>query len=164
VIVRTQTACIRRFEPFQRYFGHSSHLAILTRKLYINAPVRPDLFVPHGRPAHPRRPPKARAPAFEYLGTLRAETGTRTVVENVPQGTPTIVQVVGRFEGTRVFGIAQTAQVGPGTVTLVSWLPGVLSIRGPKTEIRFIPAYRRLLGGRWRERSPRPASSTKTGN
>lgn len=44
-----------------------------------------------------------RAPAFEYLGTLRAETGTRTVVENGPQGTRTIVQVVsGRFEGPRV--------------------------------------------------------------
>src|SRR5262245_26384133 len=34
-------------------------------------------------------------PAFEYLGTLRAETGTRTVIENGPQGTRTIVQVVG---------------------------------------------------------------------
>ncbi|HEV8316129.1 MAG TPA: DUF3237 domain-containing protein [Vicinamibacterales bacterium] len=44
-----------------------------------------------------------RAPAFEYLGTLRAETGTRTVVENGPQGTRTIVQVVGgRFEGPRL--------------------------------------------------------------
>ena len=44
-----------------------------------------------------------RSPAFEYLGTLRAETGTRTVVENGPQGTRTIVQVVGgRFEGPRV--------------------------------------------------------------
>jgi len=44
-----------------------------------------------------------RSPAFEYLGTLRAETGTRTVVENGPQGTRTIVQIVsGRFEGPRV--------------------------------------------------------------
>ena len=44
-----------------------------------------------------------RAPAFEYLGTLHAETGARTVVENGPQGTRTIVQVVGgRFEGPRV--------------------------------------------------------------
>jgi hypothetical protein len=44
-----------------------------------------------------------RAPAFEYLGTLRVETGTRTVVENGPQGTRTIVQVVGgRFEGPRL--------------------------------------------------------------
>src|SRR4029077_6346641 len=44
-----------------------------------------------------------RAPAFEYLGTLRAETGTRTVVETGPQGTRTLVQVVGgRFEGPRV--------------------------------------------------------------
>ena len=43
------------------------------------------------------------SPAFEYLGTLRAETGTRTVVENGPQGTRTIVQLVGgRFEGPRV--------------------------------------------------------------
>ena len=44
-----------------------------------------------------------RAPAFEYLGTLRAETGTRTVLEKGPQGTRTIVQLVGgRFEGPRV--------------------------------------------------------------
>jgi hypothetical protein len=44
-----------------------------------------------------------RTPAFEYLGTLRAETGTRTIVENGPQGTRTIVQVVGgRFEGPRL--------------------------------------------------------------
>jgi hypothetical protein len=44
-----------------------------------------------------------RAPVFEYLGTLRAETGTRTVVENGPQGTRTIVQIVGgRLEGPRI--------------------------------------------------------------
>src|ERR1700680_3176021 len=50
-----------------------------------------------------------RAPAFEYLGTLRAETGTRTVVENGPQGTRTIVQIVGgRFEGPRVKASIQT--------------------------------------------------------
>jgi hypothetical protein len=51
----------------------------------------------------------SRAPAFEYLGTLRAEIGTRTVVENGPQGTRTIVQVVGgRFEGPRVKATVQT--------------------------------------------------------
>jgi len=50
-----------------------------------------------------------RAPEFEYLGTLRAETGTRTVVENGPQGTRTIVQVVGgRFEGPRLKASVQT--------------------------------------------------------
>ena len=44
-----------------------------------------------------------RSPAFEYLGTLRAETGTRTIVENGPQGTRTIVEVVGgRFDGPRL--------------------------------------------------------------
>jgi hypothetical protein len=49
-----------------------------------------------------------RSPGFEYLGTLRAETGTRTVVENGPQGTRTIVQVVGgRFEGPRLKGSVQ---------------------------------------------------------
>jgi hypothetical protein len=43
------------------------------------------------------------APAFEYLGKMRVETGTRTVVENGPQGTRTIVQIVGgRFEGPRL--------------------------------------------------------------
>jgi hypothetical protein len=50
-----------------------------------------------------------RAPAFEYLGTLRAEIGTRTVVENGPQGTRTIVQILGgRFEGPRVKASIQT--------------------------------------------------------
>jgi hypothetical protein len=49
------------------------------------------------------------APGFEYLGTLRAETGTRTVIENGPQGTRTIVQVVGgRFEGPRLKASLQT--------------------------------------------------------
>lgn len=44
-----------------------------------------------------------RTPAFEYLGTLTVETGTRTVVENGPQGTRTVVQMAGgRFEGPRV--------------------------------------------------------------
>ena len=50
-----------------------------------------------------------RAPVFEYLGTLRAEIGTRTVVENGPQGTRTIAQIVGgRFEGPRVKASVQT--------------------------------------------------------
>lgn len=50
-----------------------------------------------------------RSPALEYLGTLRADTGTRTVVENGPQGTRTIVQVVGgRFEGPRLKASVQT--------------------------------------------------------
>lgn len=50
-----------------------------------------------------------RAPVFEYLGRLRAETSTRTVVENGPQGTRTIVQIVGgRFEGPRVKASVQT--------------------------------------------------------
>jgi hypothetical protein len=50
-----------------------------------------------------------RVPSFEYLGTLRAETGTRSVVENGPQGTRTIVQVVGgRFEGPRLKASVQT--------------------------------------------------------
>lgn len=44
-----------------------------------------------------------RMPEYEYLGTLKVETGTRTVVENGPQGTRTIVQIVGgRFEGPRL--------------------------------------------------------------
>ena len=50
-----------------------------------------------------------RAPGFEYLGTLSAETGTRTVIEKGPQGTRTIVQVVGgRFEGPRLKASVQT--------------------------------------------------------
>jgi hypothetical protein len=43
------------------------------------------------------------SPAFEYIGTLSAETGTRTVIENAPQGTRTIVQITGgRFEGPKM--------------------------------------------------------------
>ena len=50
-----------------------------------------------------------RSPGFEYLGTLSAETGTRTVIENGPQGTRTIVQVIGgRFEGPRLKASVQT--------------------------------------------------------
>jgi hypothetical protein len=50
-----------------------------------------------------------RAPAFEYLGRLRADIGTRTVVENGPQGTRTIVQIVGgRFEGPLLKATVQT--------------------------------------------------------
>jgi Protein of unknown function (DUF3237) len=44
-----------------------------------------------------------RAPALDHLGTLSIETGTRTVIENGPQGTRTVVQVVGgRFDGPRL--------------------------------------------------------------
>jgi len=60
-------------------------------------------------PRPQRAPEEPRSPAFEYLGTLRAETGTRTVIENGPQGTRTIVQVVGgRFEGPRLKASVQT--------------------------------------------------------
>jgi Protein of unknown function (DUF3237) len=48
------------------------------------------------------------APAMEYLGTMQVQTGTRTVVENGPQGTRTIVQIVsGRFEGPRLKAAVQ---------------------------------------------------------
>ena len=53
--------------------------------------------------AAPKAGEPTRVPAFEYLGTLRAETGSRTAVENGPQGTRTIVTLVsGRFEGPRL--------------------------------------------------------------
>jgi len=43
------------------------------------------------------------APGFEYLCTVQVQTGTRTVVENGPQGTRTIVQILGgRFDGPRL--------------------------------------------------------------
>jgi hypothetical protein len=43
------------------------------------------------------------SPALEYLGTLQVETGSRTVIENAPQGTRTVVEVLGgRFEGPRM--------------------------------------------------------------
>ncbi len=49
------------------------------------------------------------APTFEYLGRLRADIGTRTVVENGPQGTRTIAQILGgRFDGPRVKASVQT--------------------------------------------------------
>ena len=42
-------------------------------------------------------------PALEYLGTLHAETGSRTMLENGPQGTRVVVPLVsGRFEGPRL--------------------------------------------------------------
>lgn len=48
----------------------------------------------------PAAPP---GPGFEYLGSMQVQTGTRAVVENGPQGTRTIVQIVGgRFEGPRL--------------------------------------------------------------
>jgi uncharacterized protein DUF3237 len=48
-------------------------------------------------------------PGFEYLGSLQVQTGTRTVVENGPQGTRTIVQINGgRFEGPRLKATVQT--------------------------------------------------------
>ena len=54
----------------------------------------------------PSPPPSA--PGFEYLGSLQVQTGTRTVVENGPQGTRTIVQVTGgRFEGPRLKATVQ---------------------------------------------------------
>src|SRR3989449_6371176 len=57
----------------------------------------------------PAAPP---APGFEYLGSLQVQTGTRTVVENGPQGTRTIVQILGgRFEGPR---LKATVQVPAG--------------------------------------------------
>ena len=50
-----------------------------------------------------------KTPSFEYLGTLHAETGTRTVIENAPQGTRTIVQITGgRFEGPKLKASLQT--------------------------------------------------------
>ena len=56
------------------------------------------------KPAEAPRPPE-----LEYLGTLQAETGARTVIENAPQGTRTVVQVVGgRFEGPRLKASVQT--------------------------------------------------------
>ena len=62
------------------------------------ASPRPTTAAPRAQSATERR-----VPALDYLGTLRVETGTRTVVENGPQGTRTIVEVVsGRFEGPRV--------------------------------------------------------------
>jgi hypothetical protein len=48
------------------------------------------------------------SPAMEYLGTMQVQTGTRTVVENGPQGPRPIVQIVsGRFEGPRVKAAVQ---------------------------------------------------------
>jgi Protein of unknown function (DUF3237) len=50
-----------------------------------------------------------RAPAFEYLGRLRADIGSRTVIEKAPQGTRTIAEIVGgSFEGPRLKASVQT--------------------------------------------------------
>jgi len=48
------------------------------------------------------------APGLEYLGSMQVQTGTRTVIENGPQGTRTVVQIVsGRFEGPRLKAAVQ---------------------------------------------------------
>ena len=50
-----------------------------------------------------KAPATPSAPGFEYLGSMQVQTGTRTVIENGPQGTRTIVQINGgRFEGPRL--------------------------------------------------------------
>jgi hypothetical protein len=51
----------------------------------------------------PKADEPRRTPTLEYLGTLRVETGSRTTLENGPQGTRAIVELVsGRFEGPRL--------------------------------------------------------------
>ncbi len=58
-----------------------------------------------GAPA-PKAAPAAdapRVPEFEYLGRLTQDLASRTVIENAPQGTRTIVHIAGgRFEGPRL--------------------------------------------------------------
>ena len=64
-------------------------------------------FAPAVTAQKPPAPPPG--PGFEYLGSLQVQTGTRTVVENGPQGTRTIVQINGgRFEGPRLKATVQT--------------------------------------------------------
>ena len=47
-------------------------------------------------------------PPLEFLGTLVVQTGSRTVVENGPQGQRTIVEVTGgRFDGARLKATVQ---------------------------------------------------------
>ena len=71
----------------------------------------------------------AQGPAFEYLGALTIETGTRTVVENGPQGTRTIVQITGgRLEGPRVKASVQ----GPGGDWITNRADGTY-----KLDVRF---------------------------
>jgi hypothetical protein len=49
-----------------------------------------------------------RAPAFEDRGKLRADIGSRTVIEDGPQGTRTIAQITGgRFEGPHLKATVQ---------------------------------------------------------
>jgi hypothetical protein len=56
-----------------------------------------------------QKSPAPPGPGFEYLGSLTVQTGTRTVIENGPQGTRTIVQILGgRFEGPRLKATIQT--------------------------------------------------------
>jgi hypothetical protein len=69
-------------------------------------------FAQGSAPASPAAGSKAvdpaRAPAFEYLGTLTAEIGARNAIENGPQGTRTIVPVLGgRFDGPRLKATVQ---------------------------------------------------------
>jgi hypothetical protein len=67
-----------------------------------SAPVKPALMGQAAAEAPP-------APAFEYLGRLRATIGSRTVIEKAPQGTRTIAEIVGGgFEGPRLKATVQT--------------------------------------------------------
>jgi len=76
--------------------------------LFLLAPTSTPVPAPAASTAQQANEPP-HAPAFEYLGRLRADIGTRTVLENGPQGTRTIVQVTGgRFEGPRVKASVQT--------------------------------------------------------
>ena len=73
------------------------------------APLLAIAFTVSASPASAQKPPAPRGPAFEYLGSMQVQTGTRTVVENGPQGTRTIVQILGgRVEGPRLKATVQT--------------------------------------------------------
>jgi hypothetical protein len=66
-------------------------------------------FAQNSAPKIQKAADSPKTPSFEYLGTLHADTGTRTVIENAPQGTRTIVQVTGgRFEGPKLKATVQT--------------------------------------------------------
>lgn len=66
--------------------------------------ARTSTFAPSAAAQSPQNgTDQPRVPGFEYLGTFHAEIGTRTVLEYSPQGTRTVVQLVGgRFEGPRL--------------------------------------------------------------
>ncbi|PYS16528.1 MAG: hypothetical protein DMG17_12220 [Acidobacteria bacterium] len=71
------------------------------------------------------------------MGRLQAELGTRTVIENGPQGTRTIVQVLGgRFDGP----VRLTLKTDDGALILVTY-NGIGQTTDAGASLRIAPLF-----------------------